>query len=131
MREIKFRAWNKMECKMYYKPYARDEWTTEYQPLNGVLQSIKKDSEYWEPLMQYIGLKDKNGKDIYEGDILEFWPLEKYNKFNLIGKVEFYKYETRFRIVEKIGLGESFWGFSQCEKFYIVGNIYENPELLN
>jgi len=81
-------------------------------------------------IMQFIGLKDTKKNDIYEGDILEFWPLKKYNKFNLIGIVEYYNKETRFRIVEKTDLGETFWGFSQLDKFYIIGNIYENHELI-
>jgi hypothetical protein len=114
-REIKFRAWNKDKEEMDFVPFARDEWTTEYQPLNPVIESIQKDKEYWSELMQYTGLKDKNGKEIYEGDILRnTLPLYKTQETKQIVSWKIYKY-----------YGIDNW--KQCE---VIGNIYENPELI-
>jgi hypothetical protein len=66
--------------------------------------------------VQYTGLKDKNGKEIYEGDIL------KSDIFT--GQVIYYA--PTFMVVEKDG-----WDMiTNGEDYEIVGNIYENPELL-
>ena len=124
MREIKFRAWVKQWNKMEYGVGI----------MNGVVfrkdgAIIGKKSE----LMQYTGLKDKNGKEIYEGDILNNqenkiipwpriveWDSEIFHGFvlrdNALGN------KTKF----PVHMSEVNW-FSQCE---VIGNIYENPELI-
>lgn len=64
---------------------------------------------------QYIGLKDKNRKEIYEGDIVQ-WKTVK-------GKVEFRK--GNFTTTLHPNIGRPYW--KACE---VIGNIYENPKLL-
>ena len=71
-----------------------------------------------ETVGQYTGLKDKNGKEIYEGDILHLWGGEYcqgYYEFNQIFTVK--------------DLSDSFY-LGECENIEVLGNIYENPELL-
>ena len=71
-----------------------------------------------ETVGQFTGLTDKNGKEIYEGDI-----VETDNNFNLIKRIEI-KY-----CVETL----SFWPTNfvgSISEYYIIGNIHENPELL-
>ena len=107
MKEIKFRAWIQNgewnENQAYEMCY--DLVFEEYEPINNLLAATKH-------LMQYTGLKDKNGKEIYEGDIVTYEPEE--------GKI---------KTVEMVWLNYSacFWPLGAIE---VIGNIHENPELL-
>ena len=116
MREIKFRAWRfgkVMDC-----------FSLDILSANaiGLIQS-KDRSE----LMQYTGLKDKNGKEIYEGDIL-LVQLQDYG----CPKTELFKIiwddsSVRYKLMDKNG---DPWGFDNSSPMEVIGNIYENPELL-
>ena len=114
MREIKFRAWNKEEKKMFYRDIVilfRGGWHTELDKLPIL------DSENAE-LMQFTGLKDKHGKEIYEGDILGNLKESILPADNVI--VEFvHGCFIPFQIV----INEKRWE--------VLGNIYENPELFD
>ncbi len=79
--------------------------------------------------MQYTGLKDKNGNDIYEGDICRLIPKEgiKANERQMCGVREVY-FDTEYFCWSYRGFVPLDWkGFESIE---IIGNIYENPELL-
>lgn len=119
MRPIKFRAWN--GHKMYY-----DDLTV-VGPDMGFNALIAKTSKIFN-LMQYTGLKDKNGKEIYEGDILYH---DKYSTEFKEGDVEIVKVETLQQFFEDRGLYTREYGEDwDSANFEIIGNIYENPELI-
>ena len=105
-REIKFRAWDR-EIKKMTKPFSP------WQMADAL--SIRLFDGRMIP-MQYTGLKDKNGKEIYEGDIVS-------NNLKEQGIVKW----------EGIGFdwGDDFSkGKGDTDEIEVIGNIYENPELL-
>lgn len=117
MREIKFRAWDKEEKVMCYDiPTFTDDFT---DMLN---RTIKYHQDNDLVLMQYTGLKDKNGKEIYEGDII------KYSMGNTMqSNPMVVSFEEIFGL-----LGEYCNSYYATNKnsFEVIGNIYQNPELI-
>ena len=112
MREIKFRGWQNGE--MNYDPYI-------YGGCSGqedfdINDCFKIDF----PIMQFTGLHDKNGKDIYEGDILRYLANDKKNH---LGIVEWFGVGGGFNMKNELGSWTQIAGI-------IIGNIYENPSLV-
>ena len=112
MREIKFRAWirddewdESEEQQEYVMVY--DLAFEEYEPLNDLLASVKH-------LMQFTGLHDKNGKEIYEEDI---WIHPDFNKPQVIKDMREFYMEIMSRNIN-------------CNYVEVVGNVYEIRELL-
>jgi len=128
MRTIKFRAWDKKEKEMVdinsleiYDDLDKDGFYSMGEVLN---------NEDWE-VMQFTGLKDKNGKEIYEGDILDIGWVDQYFevRFDLISFES--GYETfGVGLFGKSGEQEEYYDLNFSGESKIVGNIYENAELL-
>lgn len=121
-REIKFRAWDKDNKKMIdsSKDDRRDYdeyWGDAFGLQLGLIENISKDTRF--ELMQYTGLKDKNGKEIYEGDILGYWG-------NATWEVMWVNEKCAFRFGNYI----TNFPMTECKRKEIIGNIYENPELI-
>ncbi|WP_242691278.1 YopX family protein [Cytobacillus praedii] len=144
MREIKFRAWveNSLQRFMDYSP------TLEAGHSSSVfLNETIEENQY--PLMQYTGLKDRNGKEIYEGDILRVWQEDEYipNRDSGGGIID-YDCEKGFSQIGKVGFKGGSFDYSTIKtldgkheeihapidwinNYEVIGNIYENPELIN
>lgn len=112
MRPIKFRAWN-------------DEIKTliELIPTEWPLQVLQND-EKWK-VMQFTGLVDKNGKEIYEGDVVtQFW-----NPFKNPELEKGERGEVKISPSQGVTVGgKPYWPHDGPE---VIGNIYENPEFIN
>ena len=131
MTEIKFRAWNKAICRMFSaKEMGEDELTIspDGRGFVNVNSSSTKLSQYYPHMipMQYIGLTDINSVDIYEGDILK----DSYNRILLVEK---WKCRVMFRALTETNFIRADiiqWFEGDDVTPIIVGNIYENPELM-
>lgn len=124
-REIKFRAWNEYQKKMYEPSVIH----------NGIGEG---ESEH--PLMQFTGLKDKNYNDIYDGDIVKMdeEAVVKPNENLVVEHDNFCTYWLRptnensyiaqlyESVRDHIGNHKQKHGLAGV----VIGNIYENPELL-
>lgn len=121
MREMKFRAWS-FDDKDWMQPSTIEVWDD-----TGILKAFYGGNYVIE---QWSGFKDLNGKDIYEGDIIERMP---YN--HLFGKTTII-FEYGSFVESKYRYGLAFIAGPGYEKgtlnnFRIIGNIHENPELLD
>lgn len=131
VREIKFRAWS-IRCKMMHH----------LEPSNSTLSDLIEEKDW--KVMELTGLRDKNGKEIWEGDIVrwrhpELDPFE--SPLSRRSRVGFHN--TVFCLIDQSGTPERYtkdgfkneW-FSMEQFVYnkdcieVLGNIYENPELL-
>lgn len=128
MREIKFRMWHKNIKQMYDVGVINLQQGLVF--MKNYLSYTQSSFAIEEvELMQYTGLKDENGKEVYEGDILE----KIYTDYN---DKEFFreKYLVQNNIcgweLRNLKKPKSHRSFQLLKKCKIIGNIYKNPELL-
>ena len=136
-REIKFRAWNTEMNNMVFPSleFGREIWPCTYRRIiksdtdkdghteQVVLEMVSVDHILQSPeydIMQYTGLKDRNGKEIYEGDIVR---LE-----DMICPITWD--DGAYQMITSKNQGRSDATQDRLRRFEVIGNIYENPELL-
>lgn len=129
-REIKFRAWDKEHHIMSYSPVNKINFAGQIHLHSG--WADVEDTCYI--LMQYIGLKDTADQKAYQGDIIGI-----YDDFEntLISKHEIIwggKQYPAFTLKPSLQVEENDFSYLSCAvdapKWLVLGNIYENPELL-
>ena len=145
MREIKFRAFNKNKKIMVYTnedcsaAYWDGAYTSNIEIINLTLNSASyEQSEYY--FMQFTGLKDRNGMDIYEDDIIcgecssnPIYVCEGLQQSNLMGKklTGIVKYSDIFAKFYFTTDDITFLDFQNgISDFEVIGNIHQNPNLL-
>ena len=120
MREIKFRAWHPALKKMFYDcRVGSEDWLDRSTHFGGDHDT----------LMQYTGLKDKNGVEIYEGDILapmsnDYQPKYEGNWVVIFTEGAFFGESSN----EYVETWLPYW--KPDDEIEVIGNIYENKELL-
>jgi len=131
MKELKFRVWDKRIKQMRY--FRLPELSCDAIGITDTMKSeLNKDAI--SEIMQYIGLKDKRGNEIYDGDIVTLPAID----VNLEGKrASAYIEHDGGCSYSLIGIRpRSFEGDEyslsdlQCSDFFVIGNIYSTPEKL-
>ncbi len=105
-RPIKFRAWDKRWQKMYDWQYCLDNYTLYW------LNSALLDEHV---IMQYTNVTDKNGVEVYEGDVIRFKNqyMEAVDVVKWLPSVPGWKLQTRY-----------------LDQIEVIGNVHEDPELV-
>ena len=133
MRTLKFRAWDKLNKSFTYSDTGHQDHYI--LTLDGRFQNLQNGSggdEY--VVQQYIGLKDKNGKEIYEGDYINFstdcthplgdkdiidWKNQEVHHDDKLA-CYFFGYKYEFQMMDKV----------MPETLEVVGNMFDNPVLI-
>lgn len=136
MREIKFRAWVEIDEIYSLEYFALKSITLDGKMVQGHNYFFDMPEEKF--IMQYTGLKDNNGKNVYEGDIVRFkdfhegWsPKKDCSVWDATCVIEWQQESASFKLTEIDGNRYLFYPNCWfCYYFEVIGNIHENPELL-
>ena len=133
MREIKFRAWHATAGKMYVwegdgNDYKDEWWGDDWTVFWGAIRNVAKHYT----LMQFTGLEDKNGNEIYEGDIVKWGHHCEFCHEDPIRIAETTISPDIQFVTDKYTFHFGNFAYKDTEKHLeVIGNIYEHPELLD
>lgn len=126
----KFRAWDIRNKKMVEDALV----------LSGTGQLVTVNASYFNSpfsffdgciWMQYVNIKDKNGREIYEDDIVRFWTYStKNSRKGIVSRVQFNNSQLLPFYDDSYIQDEQGDWFVDSKGFEVIGNIHENPELL-
>ena len=113
-------------------------WISSEQEDKARLREISSNQAVWrafevrtDTICQYTGLNDKNGKLIWENDVVGFWDAYStengYAEADCIGKVVWDDETISFQVTNRLS-AESYEVLDECS---VIGNIFDNPELMN
>ena len=128
MKELKFRAWD-TKYKGWCTHFVIDNYGNAHS-IFGTISSIEDNQRYWKEhvvIMQFTGLYDRHGKEIYDGDIVKFSGYyfgDTYEKESVEAVYWNHKEKSYSYNFQNIGFQE---GPTWCE---VIGNIFDNPELM-
>ncbi|EBF5150467.1 hypothetical protein FH008_04675 [Listeria monocytogenes] len=124
MREIEFRAWDKEVKEMDYNPSVIEIWQN--KPINEQFRLESEEKLVW---MQYTGLKDKNGKKIFEGDIVRNINGE-YSYIGIVNKDRYTFYIKGVAPKDNYDFADVSDTVTGKSSLIVIGNIHENLDLL-
>lgn len=133
MREIKFRAWNNVKKEWVHTTDGACNILGEMILLGGWMHGVKLEELNDIIVEQFTGLRDKNGKEIYDGDIVSAILgtqgcgaiNRKERSFNFV--INWFKNGFEWSGLSPHDRYRFYPGFDKCE---VIGNIHDNPELL-
>lgn len=119
-REIKFRAWNFKKKEMFPVDLIAFNLDGSINFARSVLDELRtvEHTPTTCKILQYTGLKDVNGKEIYEGDIVQWDEQIADSTFQMTD------------VIESLRTAYEFEGSEETETWRVIGNIFKNPKLL-
>lgn len=130
MRPIKFRAWHPEWSEMIYTAYSPVFAKHEFFPFEFALGfSHYPQDDKW-VLMQFTGLQDKSGKNIYEGDVVRYSHWNTVDGLSPLGNDDWKEGDVYFDEGRFVVRGNEIWETLSYINIEAIGNIYQHPELI-